>query len=308
MSSSTLAVSAVRPGSARAWVLACRPATLTAAIVPVAVGSAVAHAVGAFRLGPALAALVGAILIQIATNFANDVFDAEKGADTEERLGPTRATASGLLTPRQVRAGLAATIALAAVPGLYLVATSGWPVVVIGVASVMSGIAYTGGPYPLGYHGLGDVFVFVFFGLVAVCGTVFVQAGSVPPLAWLAAVPVGALATAILVVNNVRDRDTDVKAGKRTLAVRFGRRAGLVEYAALLLLAYAAPVACVLWLGRSTWSLLPLASAPLAARLTLALVRQEGRPLNLVLARTAMLLLLFGVLFSAGLVLGEGGG
>jgi 1,4-dihydroxy-2-naphthoate octaprenyltransferase len=298
----------IRPGSARAWLLACRPATLTAAIVPVAVGSAVAHAVGSFRLGPALAALVGAMLIQIATNFANDVFDAEKGADTEERLGPTRATASGLLTNRQVRVGLAFTIALAAIPGIYLIATAGWPIVVIGAASVLSGIAYTGGPYPLGYHGLGDVFVFVFFGLVAVCGTVFVQAGSVPPLAWLASVPVGALATAILVVNNVRDRNTDVKAGKRTLAVRFGRNAGIAEYVGLIVIAYAAPVACVFGLGRSPWALLPLLSAPLAVRLSLALARQEGRPLNLVLARTAMLLLVYGVLFSAGLVVGHGGG
>jgi len=296
----------VTPGSARAWLLACRPATLTAAIVPVIVGSAVAHALHGFRLAPALAALFGAILIQIATNFANDVFDHEKGADTEERLGPTRATAAGLLTPRQVRAGLGFTIALTALPGLYLVSIGGWPIVVVGVASVLSGIAYTGGPYPLGYHGLGDLFVFVFFGLVAVCGTAFVQIGSIPPLAILASVPVGALATAILVVNNVRDRETDVKAGKRTLAVRFGRRAGLVEYAALFALSYATPVACVAWLGRSLWTLLPLASLPVAILLTRSLASLEGRPLNAVLARTAMLLLLFGVLFSVGLALGGG--
>jgi 1,4-dihydroxy-2-naphthoate polyprenyltransferase len=294
------------PGSARAWLLACRPATLTAAVVPVAVGSAVAHALGGFRLGPALAALAGAILIQIATNFSNDVFDHEKGADTEERLGPTRATASGLLTPRQVRLGLAITVGLALVPGFYLAAVAGWPVVVIGILSVLSGIAYTGGPYPLGYHGLGDLFVFLFFGLVAVCGTVFVQAGAVPPLALVASVPVGALATAILVVNNVRDRDTDVKAGKRTLAVRLGRRGGVVEYALLVLVAYAAPVACVFALGRSSWALLPLATLPLAVGLFAALARKEGRALNAVLARTAMLLLLYGVLFSAGLAAGRG--
>ncbi len=294
----------IRPGSARAWLLACRPATLTAAVVPVAVGSAVAYALGAFRAFPATAALLGSILIQIATNFANDVFDHEKGADTEERLGPTRATATGLLTPREVRAGLAVTIALAAIPGLYLVSVGGWPIVVIGTASVLSGIAYTGGPYPLGYHGLGDVFVFLFFGLVAVCGTVFVQAGAVPTLALLASVPVGALATAILVVNNVRDRETDVKAGKRTLAVRFGRRAGITEYAALLAAAYATPVACVFSLGRSPWVLLPLVSLPLAIGLLRALATREGRPLNAVLARTAMLLLVFGVLFSVGLVVG----
>jgi len=303
MPGSTETTSVVQPGSLRAWVLACRPATLTAAVVPVMVGSAVAHAVGAFRALPALAALVGAILIQIATNFANDVFDHEKGADTEERLGPTRATASGLLTPRQMRAGLIATIALTLVPGIYLVAVGGWPIVAIGIASVLSGVAYTGGPYPLGYHGLGDVFVFVFFGLVAVCGTVFVQANTVPPLAWLASVPVGAIATAVLVVNNVRDRETDVKAGKRTLAVRLGKRGGIAEYALLMGMAYAAPVVAVFGLGLAPWVLLPLASLPLAIVLLNKLATGEGRPLNAVLARTAMLLLVYGALLSGGLVL-----
>ncbi|UQA63953.1 1,4-dihydroxy-2-naphthoate polyprenyltransferase [Polyangium aurulentum] len=303
MPGSAETTSVVQPGSLRAWVLACRPATLTAAVVPVMVGSAVAHAVGAFRALPALAALVGAILIQIATNFANDVFDHEKGADTEERLGPTRATASGLLTPRQMRAGLVATIALTLVPGIYLVAVGGWPIVAIGIASVLSGVAYTGGPYPLGYHGLGDVFVFVFFGLVAVCGTVFVQVDAVPPLAWLASVPVGAIATAVLVVNNVRDRETDVKAGKRTLAVRLGKRGGIAEYALLMVMAYAAPVVAVLGLGLGPWVLLPLASLPLAIVLLNKLATGEGRPLNAVLARTAMLLLVYGALFSGGLVL-----
>jgi 1,4-dihydroxy-2-naphthoate octaprenyltransferase len=301
---SSAAPSSVRPGSARAWLLACRPATLTAAIVPVLVGSAVAHAVGRFRLGPALAALVGAILIQIATNFANDVFDHEKGADTEERLGPTRVTSSGLLTPRQVRAGMLVTIGLLLLPGLYLVSVGGFPIVAIGIASVLSGIAYTGGPYPLGYHGLGDVFVFVFFGLVAVCGTVFVQAGAVPSLAWLASVPVGAIATAVLVVNNVRDRETDVKAGKRTLAVRLGKRGGIAEYALLMVASYATPLVAMLGLGQSAWVLLPLASLPLGVRLTLALAKLEGRPLNKILAQTAMLLLVYGALFSLGLVLG----
>jgi 1,4-dihydroxy-2-naphthoate polyprenyltransferase len=290
------------PGSLRAWVLATRPATLTAALVPVMVGTAVAQASGGVRVGPALAALFGAFMIQIATNLANDVFDHEKGADTEERLGPTRAVQAGLLTPREVRAGMLAAIALAVAAGVYLTALAGWPVVVIGVLSVLSGIAYTGGPYPLGYHGLGDVFVMAFFGFVAVCGTVFVQTGAVPPLAWLASVPVGAIATAVLVVNNVRDRETDVKAGKRTLAVRFGRRAGVVEYAGLFALAYAVPVAAVLELGCSRWVLLPLVTVPLAARLARTLAVTEGRPLNACLAGTAKLLLAYGVLFSVGLV------
>ncbi|MBK9259655.1 MAG: 1,4-dihydroxy-2-naphthoate polyprenyltransferase [Polyangiaceae bacterium] len=297
----------VRAGSLRAWILASRPATLTAAIVPVLVGSAVAHAVGGFRLLPALAALVGAMLIQIATNFANDVFDHEKGADTEDRLGPTRATASGLLTARQMRAALVTTLALTLIPGAYLVWVGGWPIVVIGIASMLSGVAYTGGPYPLGYHGLGDVFVFVFFGLVAVCGTVFVQANSIPLLAWLAASAVGAIATAILVVNNVRDRETDVKAGKRTLAVRLGKRGGIIEYVGLFVVAYAVPVLAIVLTNAGLWVLLPLMTVPLAVHLAIALATKEGRPLNAVLGQTAMLLLVYGVLLSVGLVLSPRG-
>jgi len=293
----------VKAGSLRAWILASRPATLTAAIVPVLVGSAVAHAMGGFRLLPALAALVGAMLIQIATNFANDVFDHEKGADTEERLGPTRATASGLLTARQMRRALVLTLALTCIPGVYLVWVGGWPIVIIGVASMLSGVAYTGGPYPLGYHGLGDVFVFVFFGLVAVCGTVLVQANSVPLLAWLAASAVGAIATAILVVNNVRDRETDVLAGKRTLAVRLGKRGGIIEYAGLFVLAYAAPVLAIVLANVGLWVLLPMLSLPFAMRLVVALATKEGRSLNAVLGQTAILLLIYGVLFSLGLLL-----
>jgi 1,4-dihydroxy-2-naphthoate octaprenyltransferase len=292
----------VAPGSFRAWVMAARPATLTAALVPVLVGTAVAQASGGFRLGPAAAALFGAFMLQITSNFANDVFDHEKGADTHERLGPTRAVQAGLLTPAQVRAGMVVTIALAVLSGVYLLTVGGWPIVVIGVASVLSAIAYTGGPYPLGYHGLGDLFVMIFFGFVAVCGTAFVQTGTVPPLAWLASVPVGAIATNVLVVNNVRDRETDVKAGKRTLAVRLGRRAGVIEYAALFALAYAAPVAAVLWLHRAPWVLLPLLTIPLAMRLVRTLATTEGRPLNDCLVATAKLLLFYGVLFAAGLV------
>jgi 1,4-dihydroxy-2-naphthoate octaprenyltransferase len=296
------AAPSIKPGSRGAWVLASRPATLTAALVPVVVGTAVAHVSGGVRIGPALAALFGAFMLQITSNFANDVFDHEKGADTAERLGPTRAVQSGLLTPRQVRAGMVTTIALAVAAGLYLTAVAGWPIVVIGICSILAGVAYTGGPYPLGYHGLGDVFVMIFFGFVAVTGTVFVQTGTIPALAWLAAMPVGAIATAVLVVNNVRDRETDVKAGKRTLAVRFGRRAGVAEYATLCALAYAAPVVAIVALHRSPWVLLPLATLPVAIRLWRTLATTEGRPLNACLVGTAKLLLFYGVLFAAGLV------
>jgi 1,4-dihydroxy-2-naphthoate octaprenyltransferase len=298
------ALSGVRPGSLRAWVLAARPATLTAAIVPVVVGTAAAHALGEVRKGPAIAALLGSMLIQIATNFANDVFDHEKGADTEERLGPTRAVQAGLLRARAVRAGMAVTIALAVAVGVYLASVAGWPVIAIGVASILSGLAYTGGPYPLGYHGLGDVFVMLFFGFVAVCGTVFVETGAVPLLAVLASIPVGALATCILVVNNLRDRHTDVKAGKRTLAVRLGRRGVLAEYALLLVAAYAIPAALAVWHDRPAL-FLPLVSLPLAALLFRRITASEGRALNPLLASTAKLLLLFGALFAAGLALAK---
>jgi 1,4-dihydroxy-2-naphthoate octaprenyltransferase len=291
----------VAPGSLRAWILAARPQTLSAAFVPVAVGTAVAHVAGGVRWLPALAALLGAFLLQIGTNFANDVFDHEKGADTEARLGPTRAAASGLLTPRALYVGMIVSFGLALAVGIYLIAVAGWPILAIGVASILSGIAYTGGPYPLGYHGLGDVFVMIFFGFVAVCGTAYVQLDAVPRDAWIASVPVGALATAILVVNNVRDRVTDVHAGKRTLAVRFGRRAGEAEYLLLLVASYAAPVALAV-LHRSPWPLLPLLSLPIGIKLFRDLHRLEGAPLNVTLAGTAKLLLAHGVLLAGGLV------
>jgi 1,4-dihydroxy-2-naphthoate octaprenyltransferase len=291
----------VAAGSARAWLLATRPATLTAAVVPVAVGTACATAIDAFAPGPALAALFGAVMIQIGTNLANDVFDAEKGADTADRLGPLRVVSAGLVPAAHVRAAMVASFALATLAGVYLAWAAGWAVVAIGVASVLSGIAYTGGPYPLGYHGLGDVFVMVFFGFVAVCGTVFVQAHDVPEIAWLASAGVGALATAILVVNNVRDRLTDVRAGKRTLAVRLGRAFGVAEYAALLVVAYAAPCAIVARGLSTPWALLPLVTAPVAVVLARRLSACEGPSLNPVLAATAKLLLAYGLLLAAGI-------
>jgi 1,4-dihydroxy-2-naphthoate octaprenyltransferase len=291
-------------GSFAAWVMAARPATLGAAFAPVAIGAACAWAAGGLRWPPTLAALAAAFLIQIGTNFANDVFDFEKGADTGERLGPTRAVQAGLLTPRQMRWGMAVAFGLAFLLGLYLTWVGGWPLLVIGVASILSGIAYTGGPYPLGYNGLGDIFAFIFFGLVAVCGTVLLNLGHVTQLAWAAAVPPGALITAILVVNNVRDRGTDARAGKRTLAVRWGRRAVLVEYWLLLAAAYAVPVA--LWLRGTLgpWTLLPWLTLPLALFLAREIGRREGRALNPVLVSTAKLVTFFGLFFALGIILG----
>lgn len=293
----------VRPGSARAWILASRPATLSAAFVPVAVGTACAHAAGGLRWDTALAALLGAFAIQIGTNFANDVFDAEKGADTAERLGPTRAVQAGLIDARSMRAGMVVAFAFATACGAFLVLHAGWPVIAIGIASILSGIAYTGGPYPLGYNGLGDVFVMIFFGFVAVCGTAFVQIGDVPSIAWWASVPVGALATAILVVNNLRDRQTDVKVGKRTLAVRFGRTGAEVEYGLTILASYAVPV--TMWLRGEADVLvaLPLLTLPMALSLLNQVRTREGAALNATLASTAKLLLAFGLLFTLGIAL-----
>jgi 1,4-dihydroxy-2-naphthoate polyprenyltransferase len=293
------------PSTFGVWWLAARPKTLLAALTPVWVGSACAAAVGAFRWLPALAALVGAMLLQIAANFANDVFDFEKGADTAARLGPARAVQAGWVTPAAMRRGLAIVIGLELVVGAYLVSVAGPLLLLIGAASIISAVAYTGGPYPLGYHGLGDVFVLAFFGFVAVAGTAFVQAGHVPALAWWAAVPVGSLATAILVVNNVRDVETDVAAGKRTLPARFGRRFGIGEYWALLALSYGVPFVPTLAHSSYGAGLLPCVTLPLAARLAVSVARERGPALNAVLARTALLMFVFGVLLGLSILLGR---
>jgi len=294
-----------RPSLVGSWVLAARPKTLSAASVPVLVGSACAFASGGFRLGPALAALVGALLLQIGANFANDVYDYEKGADTAERLGPTRAVQAGLISPGAMKRGMYVVFAVSLLIGAYLTAVAGPIILAIGLVSIASAIAYTGGPYPLGYNGLGDVFVFVFFGLVAVCGTVLVQVGTVPPLALWCSLPVGALATAILVVNNLRDAEQDAKVGKRTLAVRFGTRAVIYEYGLLLAIAYAVPLFLATSSARGRFVLLPLLTLPLARRLMRAVATERGRDLNARLAGTAKLLLLFGLTFALGIVLDQ---
>ena len=289
------------PGWLRVWVLAARPRTLTAAIVPVVVGTAVAASQSAMRPLPALAALFAAICIQIGTNFANDYHDFQRGADTHERVGPRRVTQSGLVAPRTVRAAALWTFGVAFVVGIYLAAVGGWPILVTGLASIAAGWAYTGGPWPFGYHGLGDLFVFVFFGLVATVGTTYVQMHAVPPAAWIAAVPVGALATAILAVNNLRDIATDARAGKRTLAVRLGASATRAEYVLLLVVAFAAPL--VLAAVARRWVLLPLAALPFAATPLRLVFRARGAELNAALVATARLQLVYGALLAAGLLL-----
>lgn len=298
-----LAWNKIQPGSLRAWVIAARPPTLSAALVPVAVGTACAGAEGSLAPGPALAALAGALLLQIAANFANDVFDYEKGADTAERLGPVRAVQAGLLSAGTVRRGLYCVLALAVLVGVYLTLQAGLVIVAIGLASIAAAVAYTGGPYPLGYNGLGDVFVMLFFGFVAVLGTTFVQVGHLTRLSAWAAVPVGALATAILVVNNLRDIETDRVAGKRTLAVRWGERGALAEFALLLAAAYAVPVILFASGQARLPVLLPLVTLPLGAGLVRDVRKVRGRGLNPLLKRTALLLLVFGLLFAAGLLL-----
>ena len=286
------------------WLLATRPKTLPAAVAPVIVGCAMAYADQDFSLGPAMACLVVALLLQIGVNLANDYFDFIKGIDTADRLGPVRVTQSGLIPPGRVKAAMITVFALSLLPGFYLIAIGGWPVVAIGAASVIAALAYSGGPYPLASHGLGDLFVFIFFGLVAVCGSYYVQVLRLTPMVLVMGAIVGLMITAILVVNNLRDIETDRRAGKRTLAVMIGRQKTQTEYAILLAAAYAVPV--FLWLGdlTSAWLLLPLATLPLAL-LQIRLIRQspDGPALNDLLAKTAKLAFIFSLLLAIGLIL-----
>ncbi len=284
--------------------MAARPRTLPAAIAPVLVGTALAGYAGVFHVLRFVAALLGSILIQVGTNLSNDYSDARRGADADDRLGPLRVTAGGLVPPRQVLIATYATFALAVLAGVYLIVVAGWQLLLVGAASILAGVAYTGGPKPYGYEGLGEVFVFLFFGIVAVAGSYFVQVRHLEWEAFALAVPVGLLAAAILVVNNVRDIDSDRRAGKLTLAVRLGRDRTRTLFAVVVYLAYA--LAPVTWIfGPVTaWVLLPWLTLTLATRVV-RLVRNhaDGPTLNLALAQTGMLQLAFCVLLSAGLLL-----
>ncbi|QCS42811.1 1,4-dihydroxy-2-naphthoate polyprenyltransferase [Natrinema versiforme] len=301
----------------KAWLMAARPQTLPAAAAPIIVGTGLAATEGVFAPLPAVMAFVGSALIQIGTNFANDYYDAIKGADTEDREGFTRVTQSGLISPEQVKLATLVTFGLAILTGTYLVYVGGLPILVVGLVSVFCGWAYTGGPYPLGYHGLGDLFVFVFFGLVAVTGTYYVQAAAVlaEPLATtipagtvtreavVASLPVAGISTAILVVNNVRDLETDAETGKRTLAVRLGYRWSRLEYAAMLALAYVVPVWFWLGSGFGPGVLLPLATLPYAAMVAKTVcTRTDGEALNPALEGTGKLLAMYAITFAGGLV------
>ena len=282
--------------------LAIRPRTLPAAAAGVTMGSALAWRDGYFQLEAALACLFTALLLQIGSNLANDVFDFERGTDTPERLGPVRVTQAGLLTPSQVKYGMAVVFVLAALLGLYLASLGGWPIIIIGIAAILSAIAYTGGPFPLGYYGLGDLFVFIFFGLASVAGTYFVQASFVSSAAWWMTIPPGLIITAILVVNNLRDLENDRKAGKHTLAVILGEKATKTQYlicmvAAYLVLPLAASMGVIPWSALLAWF-----SLPLAMRATRLVFTERGRLLNAALAGTGQTALLFSILFWIGLL------
>ena len=289
----------------RAWIMAARPRTLPAAVAPVLVGTAMAGWRGAAAFGPAVAALAGALLIQIATNLANDYFDFRKGADTEGRLGPTRVVQAGILSPEAVLRGTLVVLTLALVVGIYLVAVGGLPIRVIGLTALVCAVIYTGGPFPLAYHGLGDLFVFLFFGLVAVGGTYWVQALDFHPDLLLAGAGVGALTTAILVVNNLRDREEDARVGKRTLAVRLSVGGSRVQYLSLLVGAMAVPALGIRYFAWPDWTLMALGSLVFLVRpLIIVLAFRDRRELNPALAWTARGTAWYAGLMAVGFLLG----
>jgi 1,4-dihydroxy-2-naphthoate octaprenyltransferase len=285
------------------WLLASRPKTLPAAVSPVIIGSAVAFAEHSFRFGPALAAFLGALLLQIGANLANDVFDYEKGADQHDRLGPMRVTQAGLLSPKDVKTGMWVTFALAAICGIYMTLVSGWFILLIGLLAILAAIAYTGGPFPYGYKGLGEIFVFIFFGFAAVCGTYYAQTNTISQLAVLSSIPVGLLIVAILVVNNVRDYESDKSANKKTLAVRFGLEWARQEFVSIGILAFVTVVLLSISDIATPWLLLTWLSLPLVFSTSSSVLNQRGNILNKTLASTGQLTLVFSLLYAVGLIL-----
>lgn len=286
------------------WVLAARPATLPAGVAAVVVGSALAAADGVFRWDALVVTLFAALAIQVGVNYANDLADAQKGADTEERIGPTRAVAAGLLTSGQMRQGIAIAFGLAAIAGAYLIWLAGWVILAIGIVSIIAALGYTNGPIPYGYYGLGEVFVFVFFGLVATVGTRYVYDRAAPADAWMSGISMGLLAAAILVANNVRDIETDRLAGKRTLAVIFGRQPARWMYTMMVFVAYAVIALAVAAGVLSSWAMLTFVSIPLAVQPVRTIFTQtEGPPLIGVLKATARLQLVFATLLALGVLI-----
>lgn len=287
----------------QAWMLASRPKTLFAAAAPVITGTALAFYEGGLHIPSAVAALLVSLLLQIGANVANDYFDYKKGADEGDRLGPVRVTQAGYLQPEAVKRGMILIFALAALLGLYLVLRGGIWVAVVGIVSILAALAYTAGPYPLAYNGLGEVFVFIFFGLVAVLGTVYVQTLQLTRLDIWAAIPPGVLIVAILVVNNLRDLAGDRAAGKRTVAVMLGERGSVTEYGILITAAFVSAGAAILLGIAPTQTLLSWATIPLGVRLFHKMETVRGRAMNGILAGTGLLALLFSLLYGAGLML-----
>lgn len=286
------------------WVLAARPATLPAGVAAVVVGSALAAADGVFRWDALVVTLFAALAIQVGVNYANDLADAQKGADTEARIGPTRAVAAGLLTSGQMKRGIAVAFVLAAIAGVYLIWLAGWVILAIGIVSIIAALGYTNGPIPYGYYGLGEVFVFVFFGLVATVGTRYVYDRAAPADAWMSGVSMGLLAAAILVANNVRDIETDRVAGKRTLAVIFGRQAARWMYTMMVFAAYAVIAVAVAAGALPTWAMVTFVSIALAVQPVRTIFTQtEGPPLIGVLKATARLQLVFAALLALGVLI-----
>lgn len=287
------------------WMAASRPKTLPAAAAPVVAASALAWHDGVFRVGPALACLVTALLMQIAANLANDLFDFQHGADTPDRLGPLRVTQAGLLSQGQVKIGLIICFTLSALLGLYVALVSSWPIILIGVLAIIAALAYSGGPLPYGYYGLGELGVFLFFGLAAVGGTYYGQAITLTQAVFLIAAAMGFLSSAILVVNNLRDIETDKAGGKKTLAVLLGRTITKLEYCILIGVGYIIPI--VLWVTgfSNSWIFLTFLSLPFAVHACLNVNRLMGRALNGVLAETGRLELIFALFMALGLVIGK---
>ncbi|MFC1563758.1 1,4-dihydroxy-2-naphthoate polyprenyltransferase [candidate division KSB1 bacterium] len=284
------------------WLLAARPKTLWAAVSPVIIGTAFAYDDGGFHFPSAFLALFGAVLIQIGTNFANDYHDHKKGADTGERKGPVRVTQAGLIDPENVKRAYMLVFFLALLSGLYLIYRGGIPVLAIGLLSIMFGILYTAGPYPLGYHGLGDVFVLIFFGPVAVGGTYYVQTLDMTYPVLIMGFAPGLISNAILTVNNLRDIDTDKKTGKRTLAVRFGAGFAKVEYAVSMLIAFLIPVILYVVFRENLFTILASAVLiPVIPVIKKVFIEKEGEKLNHVLAQTGKILLIYSIIFSVTL-------
>ncbi|RJP68102.1 MAG: 1,4-dihydroxy-2-naphthoate polyprenyltransferase [Ignavibacteriales bacterium] len=291
------------PTKIESWLLASRPKTLPAAIVPVLIGSALAYSDGSFQVFTAIITLICSLLIQIATNFTNDLYDFLKGTDKKDRSGPTRVVTAGLITPTEMKYGVILTFGLSFILGLYLVSIGGWLILLIGVISILAGFAYTAGPYPLAYNGLGDIFVFIFFGLIGTVGTYYVQTQQISPLAFWSSIPVGALITNILVVNNYRDTDEDRLSGKRTLSVIFGKRFARLQYVFFMIISYLILVVVYFTFKQEVWIFLPVLTFPVSLKLIKMIYTLEGKELNSTLALTAKLSAMYAVLFSIGILL-----